>query len=89
MQALNGNLIEFGEFRLDVTKKNLWRESEVVPLPLKAVELLCVLVENRGEVINKIVLMEQVWKDSFVEDSVLTQNIYLLRKTLQSGGAEI
>jgi len=88
MQALNGNLIEFGEFRLDVTKKILWRESEVVPLPLKAVELLCVLVENRGEVINKIVLMEQVWKDSFVEDSVLTQNIYLLRKTLQSGGAE-
>lgn len=89
MQDLNGNgLLEFGEFQLDTDKKILRRNGEIVPLPLKAVELLSVLVKNRGEVVTKNVLMETVWGDSFVEDSVLTQNIYSLRKTLKSGGGK-
>ncbi len=86
MQVIGGNLIEFGEFRLDPEKKILWRGEEVVSLPLKSIELLCVLIENRGAVVGKDALMERVWKDSFVEESVLTQNIYLLRKTLQHQG---
>jgi len=87
MQVLNGHkLLEFGEFRLDLDKKVLRRGDEIVPLPLKAAELLCVLVENHGDVVPKDILMEKVWSDAFVEDSVLTQNIYLLRKTLKSNG---
>lgn len=82
MQALNGNLLEFGDFQLDTGKKILRREGEIVALPLKAVELLSALAENPGEVVAKADLMEKVWADAFVEDSVLTQNIYLLRKTL-------
>lgn len=86
MQALGSNLIEFGEFRLDAEKKILWRGEAVVSLPLKSIELLCVLIERPGEVVGKDALIERVWKDSFVEESVLTQNIYLLRKTLQTKG---
>jgi len=86
MQVLGGNLIEFGEFRLDAEKKILWRGDEVVALPMKSIELLCVLIENPGAVVGKDALIERVWKDSFVEESVLTQNIYLLRKTLQTKG---
>jgi len=48
--------------------------------------LLSVLVENRGEVVPKDELIGRVWADSFVEDAVLTQNIYLLRKTLKANG---
>lgn len=44
------------------------------------------LVENHGEVVSKDALMERVWKDLFVDESVLTQNIYLLRKTLKQFG---
>lgn len=89
MQSLNGkHLIEFGEFQLDSTKNVLRRNGEMVSLPLKAVELLIVLVENHGEVVSKEELMNRVWADSFVEDSVLTQNIYLLRKTLGTNGSK-
>src|SRR4051794_9576058 len=87
MQVLGTHrLQQFGEFQLDADQKILRRGDEIVPLPLKAAELLCVLVENRGEVVPKQVLMEKVWADAFVEESVLTQNIYLLRKTLKSNG---
>lgn len=89
MQVLNDkNLFEFGKFELDTGKKILRRDGEIVPLPLKAAELLCVLVENHGEVISNDELIGKVWRDAFVEDSVLTQNIYLLRKTLKSNGTK-
>ena len=86
MEGQNGNLIEFDGFRLDPQKKILWRGADVVSLPGKSIELLSALVENRGQVVGKDALMEIVWPNSFVEESVLTQNIYLLRKTLEKVG---
>lgn len=89
MGQFNGkNLIEFGDFQLDVERKVLRRNDEVVSLPLKAVELLTILARNAGEVVSKEELMESVWTDAFVEDSVLTQNIYILRKTLKANGSK-
>lgn len=79
-------LREFGRFRLDVQKKVLWHEDEPVNLPLKEIELLCVLTENSGEVVTKNELLEKVWADSFVEESNLSRHIYLLRKTFKDFG---
>jgi DNA-binding winged helix-turn-helix (wHTH) protein len=77
---------EFGQFRLDVNKKVLWHNGEPVSLPLKEVELLCVLTDNVGEVITKDEIFNQVWANSFVEESNLSRHIYLLRKTLKDLG---
>ncbi len=80
----NGKYLRgFDKFRLDLEKKVLWFEDEPVHLPAKAVELLCVLVENRGEIVTKDELLNKVWQDSFVEESVLSQNIHHLRKTFK------
>lgn len=73
---------EFEGFSLDAERKILWRAGEIVPLPPKAVEMLVVLVKNRGEVVSKNELLEAVWGETFVEESVLSNNVYLLRKTL-------
>src|ERR1044072_7653236 len=73
---------EFGAFRLNVTERLLSRGAEIVPLPPKVFYLLLVLVENTGHVLEKSSLMEQLWPDSFVEESSLTQNISLLRRAL-------
>ena len=81
---MNGShLREFDRFRLDLEKKVLWSEGEPVHLPAKAVELLCVLIENRDEIVTKDELLRKVWHDSFVEESVLAQNIHHLRKTFK------
>ncbi len=86
MHVLEENIFDFGKFQLDNANKILRYNGEIVSLPLKSVELLCLLVENRGEVVNKQEIFERVWQDSFVEDSVLTQNIYQLRKTFEEFG---
>src|SRR5690349_10002512 len=73
---------EFGPFRIDTVNRLLLRDGEPVPLKAKAVETLLVLIESNGQVLEKDDLMKALWPDSFVEESNLTQNIYMLRKAL-------
>jgi DNA-binding winged helix-turn-helix (wHTH) protein/TolB-like protein len=80
------HLRAFGKFRLDAQKKILWFENQPVSLPLKEIELLCVLTEKGGEVITKDELLSRVWAESFVEESNLSRHIYLLRKTFKDCG---
>jgi DNA-binding winged helix-turn-helix (wHTH) protein/TolB-like protein len=80
------HLRQFGKFRLDLDKKVLWHEDQPVALPLKEIELLCVLTENGGELVTKNELLERVWSDSFVEESNLSRHIYLLRKIFKDFG---
>jgi DNA-binding winged helix-turn-helix (wHTH) protein/TolB-like protein/Flp pilus assembly protein TadD len=79
---------EFGPFRLNATERLLQRGSDLVPLTPKVFDTLLVLVENSGHVLEKTELMQQLWPDSFVEESSLTQNISLLRRALTEPGAE-
>jgi TolB-like protein/DNA-binding winged helix-turn-helix (wHTH) protein/Flp pilus assembly protein TadD len=79
-------LREFGKCRLDVEKKFLWCDDQPVQLPLKAIELLCVLVESGGTVVTKDEIWQAVWQNSFVEETNLTHNIYVLRKTFKDLG---
>src|SRR5574341_1009022 len=76
---------EFGPFRLDVADRLLLKDGEFMPLKRKAVETLIILVERRGEVVSKDELIQTLWPDSFVEESNLSQYIYLLRKALGEG----
>jgi DNA-binding winged helix-turn-helix (wHTH) protein/tetratricopeptide (TPR) repeat protein len=76
---------EFGPFRLDVANRLLLRGGEPLPLAPKAVDTLLALVEHGGDVLRKDDLMKLVWPNHIVEEGNLTQNIYLLRKTLGKG----
>lgn len=76
---------EFGPFRIDTANRQLMRDGQVVPLKAKAVDTLLLLIDSRGDVVEKDELMRSLWPDSFVEESNLTQNIYTLRKALGEG----
>ena len=78
----NHSVYAFEQFRLDAGTLMLYRDGVAVTLPPKVVKTLAVLVENRGSIVSKENLIEQVWEDSIVEESNLSQNLYLLRKTL-------
>lgn len=58
------------------------RGESPVQLTPKAIETLLVLVENRDRVVSKNDLMKKLWPDSFVEESNLSQNIFVLRRAL-------
>ena len=76
---------EFGNFRLDLTERCLLRDGTAVPLPEKVFETLRVLVEHRGRLAEKKRFMQEVWADTFVDESNLWQNVFTLRKVLGEG----
>src|SRR5215470_4040529 len=73
---------DFGEFRLDPEKHRLLRNGEIVPLTPKAFETLRVLIERRGQLVERDDLINFVWPDVAVEDGNLTVTISMLRKAL-------
>ncbi|HTA22547.1 MAG TPA: protein kinase [Terriglobales bacterium] len=58
------------------------RDRTPVPLAPKAVEILLMLVEHAGRLVEKEVLIKRVWPDAFVEEGNLNKNIFFLRRTL-------
>jgi serine/threonine protein kinase/DNA-binding winged helix-turn-helix (wHTH) protein len=80
----------FDAFRFEVAKKQLWHNSELIPLQPKVAEMLTVFLENNGELVSREDLMREVWKDTFVEETNLRFCIHSLRKVLgkNSGGKD-
>lgn len=75
----------FGPFLLDTREGRLLRDGEAVPLTLKAFDLLKLLVENQGHLLQKDELLRRVWPDAAVEENNLTVTISALRKALGEG----
>jgi DNA-binding winged helix-turn-helix (wHTH) protein/TolB-like protein/Tfp pilus assembly protein PilF len=78
-------LYEFGLCRLDPAERRLLRDDQPVPLTPKCFDLLVILVENSGHLLEKEELMKQLWPDQFVEEANLSFNISSLRKALGEG----
>ncbi|MGA7633253.1 MAG: winged helix-turn-helix domain-containing protein [Terriglobales bacterium] len=82
MSSVNNNLYAFADFSLDPQNRVVRRSGATVPLTPKAFDLLLVLVQNAGRIVSKDELMKTVWPDSFVEESNLTQTVFMVRKAL-------
>ena len=72
----------FGPFRLDRRDERLWRGQEVLPLHPKPFAVLCCLVSQAGQLVTKDALLETVWPETAVSESVLTVAIRHLRRVL-------
>lgn len=85
MHALVESLVyEFAGFRLDARNHKLYRQDsgKLVHLTPKAAELLILFVQNRGRLLTKEEILDTVWAGLIVEESNLSQTIFLLRKAL-------
>lgn len=71
MADMASHYFEFGGFQFDAARQTLTREGVTVQLKGKASELLQVLVERRGEVLEKDQLMKLLWPDTVVEENNL------------------
>jgi Tol biopolymer transport system component/DNA-binding winged helix-turn-helix (wHTH) protein len=72
----------FGPFLVDTGKCALLRNGEVIPLSMKAFEILLLLIQYRGQVVEKDEILKRVWPNTVVEENNLARNISTLRKAL-------
>lgn len=82
MPPATDHYYEFGPFRLHPTKRLLLRGDAPVALTAKVFDLLLLLVESSGALLEREELMNALWPRAIVEESNLTQSIFVLRKTL-------
>ena len=88
MTGRNHRTYEFGPFKLVPAEKQLLRDGGSVSLTPKSFDLLLVLVENAGHLVEKGELMNRVWPDSFVEEANLSVKMSELRRVLGEGANE-
>ena len=67
--------------------QSLVYENEKISLSKNEYRILLVLMENKGRVVSREKLMEQLWEtDCFVDENTLSVNVNRLRKRLESAG---
>jgi non-specific serine/threonine protein kinase len=78
----------FGPFRLESTDRRLYRGNEEIRLRPKTFAVLLNLVEHAGRLVKKDELLDAVWPDTAVTDSVLKVSIRELREALEDDARE-
>jgi DNA-binding winged helix-turn-helix (wHTH) protein/TolB-like protein/Tfp pilus assembly protein PilF len=79
---------EFGPFVLDTEEKVLLRQGSPVPLTPRAYQVLLMLVERSGHVVEKERFMREVWDGSLRDESNLPQQVSVLRRLLGAGNGD-
>jgi len=85
MKGENGSSYNFGSFRLNISERRLSEADKPVPLTPKAFDILSILVQQAGHLVEKEELMTKVWPDSFVEEANVARIVHTLRKKLGDG----
>jgi DNA-binding winged helix-turn-helix (wHTH) protein len=76
----------FDAFRLDLRDERLWRGEAVIHLNPKAFAVLRCLVSQAGQLVTKDALLETVWPETAVSESVLQVAIRELRRAVGDSG---
>src|SRR5262249_9082059 len=77
--------ISFGPFRLFPKARFLQRDGSAIRIGSRALEILIILTEQPGEIINKRELIKRVWLDVNVDESSLRFQVAALRKAIGDG----
>ncbi|NFU38854.1 response regulator transcription factor [Clostridium sporogenes] len=83
------NILNYRDFNLNLLNATVIYKDKFLELTKNEVKILSYLINNKGNIVKRDLLMEYLWKsDYFVDDSTLTVNINRLRKKLQEIGIE-
>ena len=75
-------LVRFGPFTLDPAARRLWRGTERLSLPSRAIDVLAYLVAHGGRVVEKDEIIAAVWHDVAVTDDSLIHAVSVIRRAL-------
>ena len=72
---------------MNLSNATISLEDKEIELTKNEIKILSCLIENKGSIVSREMLMEYLWKsDYFVDDSTLTVNITRLRRKLEGIG---
>ena len=81
-QALLEQAFAFGLYRFFPAQRLLLNGRQAVPLGARAVDILLTLLQNRGEVVSKDLLIARAWPNTHVDETNLRVQIAAIRRAL-------
>ena len=83
------SILTYKDFQLNLSNATIIYNEKEIELTKNEVKILSYLINHKGEIVSRELLMEYLWStDYFVDDSTLTVNITRLRKKLEEIGIE-
>ncbi|MGB4609191.1 MAG: response regulator transcription factor [Saccharofermentanales bacterium] len=78
-------LLQIGNLKIDTQRAIVWKNDEEVALSALEYKLLLLFLNNRGQIISRDVLLEEIFNLSgeFVEDNTLTVYVKRLREKIE------
>jgi DNA-binding winged helix-turn-helix (wHTH) protein len=73
---------KFNDFILETAPLSLYKNGICSLLTPKALQILLILVENKGTIVSKETILQEVWQDSYVSDSIVAVNLNTIRNTI-------
>ncbi len=78
----------FGPFIVDVPRRLIVAGNRTQPIPEKVFEVLMVLIEADGAIVDRDTFFLRIWADGDLSDGNLTQHIFMLRRVLRDLGGD-
>lgn len=85
----SGGAVAYKDVVIDCDKREVTVGGRLVALTLKQYELLKLLAENAGKVLERDFLLDNVWGENYGETRTLDIHVGELRKVLSSSDSEI
>jgi predicted ATPase/DNA-binding winged helix-turn-helix (wHTH) protein len=82
-------VLSFDDYELVPQRRLLLHAGNPVRVGTRALDILCLLVEQQGELVSKEQLMSFAWPDTYVHESNLKVNIAALRRALPSSNPQL
>ena len=87
MNSNSNSILTYKDFKLNLSNATVIYNDKNIELTKNEVKILSYLINHKGEIVSREILMEHLWNsDFFVDDSTLTVNITRLRKKLDEIG---
>jgi DNA-binding response OmpR family regulator len=81
----NATIMEFDNLRIDMSRREITVDGEVVPFKPKEYELLTFFGQHRGKVLSREYILERVWGWDFIGDSrTVDVHVRWLREKIES-----
>jgi DNA-binding response OmpR family regulator len=85
LEKQDSNIIQFGEYRLDVNLGKLYKKDVEIPISTTEFRLLNYFSSNAGQILTKEQILAALWDNqgNFVDENTLSVNISRLRAKIE------
>ena len=79
--------LEYEGLTINIDSNTVYYKDKIIELSKNEFRILLILIQNKGRVVSREKLMNQLWKtDIFIDENTLTVNVNRLRKKLSNQG---